>query len=109
MRQYDAKLAIVARNAPDLYFVPALRGKGTGAVRTTLLTGVATTALSIALPNSPGAAATLDDVMQRLEALERSNAKLARENADLRNRVKNVERPMTTSPAAAAAAPMPIN
>src|SRR5205807_6891503 len=35
-------------------------------------------------------AATLEDVIARLDALERNNAKLARENAQLRDQVKHV-------------------
>jgi predicted porin len=75
-------------------------------MRARFLASAATAALSIALFSQDGGAATLDDVMQRLEALERSNAKLAGANAELRRRVNQVERkPMTTAPAAAAPEP----
>ncbi|MGL5168701.1 MAG: porin [Afipia sp.] len=71
-------------------------------MRKKLLLGTALAALCTTLPNGGVNAATLDDVMDRLNALERSNAKLAKENAQLRDRVNHIE---TVKPAVAAAAP----
>jgi predicted porin len=76
-------------------------------MRGKFLAGVATTALSIALFSHEGAAATLDEVMRRLEALERSNSRLANENAELRKRVNQVERTKTGSGAPPPAASPP--
>ncbi|MDA9430670.1 hypothetical protein XH88_02495 [Bradyrhizobium sp. CCBAU 51627] len=50
-------------------------------------------------------AATLDDVVARLDALERSNAKLARENAQLRDRVNHMGTPRAAATAVAPASP----
>jgi len=55
-----------------------------------LLTGVACAAIAVGLGPTNSKAATLDDVMRRLDALERSNAQLAKENADLRRQVKAI-------------------
>jgi len=56
------------------------------------LLGVASAALSLAMMSSGAwADPTLDAVMQRLDALEKSNSKLAKENAELRERVIGVE------------------
>lgn len=52
----------------------------------------------------PMQAATLDDVMARLDALERNNAKLAKENAQLRDRVNHITS-HPVPPATAAATP----
>ncbi|WGR92035.1 hypothetical protein MTX20_27890 [Bradyrhizobium sp. ISRA435] len=64
-----------------------------------LLAGTAYTAICLALTQQPMRAATLDDVMARLDALERNNAKLAKENAQLRDRVNHI----TSRPAPATA------
>jgi len=56
--------------------------------------------LSQALPAS---ADKLDDVLSRLEAIEKNNAKLANENAALKARLNKVESPKSTAPAAASA------
>jgi predicted porin len=53
--------------------------------------GAALAVAGILVPHQRAAADQLDTVLQRLEALERSNAKLARENAELRGRVQRVE------------------
>ena len=53
--------------------------------------GAALAVAGILVPHQRAAADQLDTVLQRLEALERSNAKLARENAELRSRVQRVE------------------
>jgi predicted porin len=52
-------------------------------MKSTLLAGTATVALSIALLSHPSSAATLDDVMRRLDKLEK-------ENADLRQQVRTL-------------------
>jgi hypothetical protein len=53
--------------------------------------GAALAVAGILAPHQRAAADQLDTVLQRLEALERSNAKLAKENAELRSRVQRVE------------------
>jgi predicted porin len=53
--------------------------------------GAALAVAGIVVPHQRAAADQLDTVLQRLEALERSNAKLAKENAELRGRVQRVE------------------
>jgi len=56
------------------------------------LAGVASAALTFAMMSSGAwADPTLDAVMKRLDALEKSNSKLAKENAELRERVQGVE------------------
>ncbi len=59
-------------------------------MRGRLLAGTACAALCLTLSQQTTRAATLDDVMARLDALERNNAKLAKENAALRDRVNNI-------------------
>src|SRR5438552_8149946 len=71
-------------------------------MRNTLLLGTALAALCTTSILQTAKAAKLDDVMERLNALERTNAKLAKENAQLRERVSHIE---TVKPGAAAAAP----
>lgn len=70
-------------------------------MRIRFLAGVACAALGLSLPLQSTHAASLDDIVARLDALERSNAKLARENAELRNHIKHAP----AGPAAATAAP----
>jgi predicted porin len=53
--------------------------------------GAALAVAGIIMPHQRAAADQLDTVLQRIEALERSNAKLAKENAELRGRVQRVE------------------
>src|SRR5499427_8171021 len=53
--------------------------------------GAALAVAGILVPHQRAAAQSLDTVLQRLEALEKSNAKLAKENAELRSRVQRVE------------------
>ncbi|MCC8958677.1 porin [Bradyrhizobium sp. Pear77] len=65
-----------------------------------LLAGTALAAIGLALTQQPVQAATLDDVMARLDALERNNAKLAKENAQLRDRVNNITSRSAAPPAA---------
>src|SRR5262249_38016243 len=70
--------------------------------------GAALAVAGILAPHQRAAADQLDTVLQRLEALERNNAKLARENAELRSRVQRVEGAKGVAvPAAAAAAAGP--
>ena len=69
-----------------------------------LLAGTAGAAICLALAQQPVHAATLDDVMARLDALERNNAKLAKENAQLRDRVNHIS---SGPPEAAATATTP--
>ena len=71
-----------------------------------LLAGTASVAVCLALMQGPMQAATLDDVMARLDALERNNAKLAKENAQLRDRVNHITS-HPVPPATAAATPSP--
>lgn len=59
-------------------------------MRGRLLAGTACAALCLTLSPLATHAATLDDVMARLDALERNNAKLAKENATLRERVNTI-------------------
>jgi hypothetical protein len=62
------------------------------------LLGAASAVIGLALMSQPSSAATLDDVMKRLDALEKKNDKLAKENAELRSMIG-------AKPAAAPAAP----
>ena len=64
------------------------------------MVGTATAALSVALFSHSGSAATLDDVMQRLDKLEK-------ENAELRKEVQEVRKSKSSAPAATAPAPAP--
>jgi predicted porin len=70
-------------------------------MRRLLLSGTACAALCVSLTFGPAKAASLDDVMARLDALEKSNAKLAKENAQLRDRVNHIaaSKPDTAAPA----------
>ncbi len=72
-------------------------------IRNTFLSGTAFAVLNLAL-NHGASAATLDDVLARLDRLEQSNQKLAKENAGLRERLQKVEgsrgSPAAATPAA---------
>lgn len=59
-------------------------------MRKAFLLGTGFAALCATTISNPLLATTLDDVVARLDALERSNAKLAKENAQLRERVNRV-------------------
>lgn len=72
-------------------------------MRKAFLLGTGLAALCATTINPPLRAATLDDVVARLDALERSNAKLAKENAQLRERVNHIG---TAREPAVAAAPI---
>jgi predicted porin len=63
------------------------RGQG---IRAKLLAGASIAILALVAIPHPAAADKLDDVLARLQALEKSNAKLARENAQLRERVDHI-------------------
>src|SRR5437660_327335 len=62
-------------------------------MRKAFLLGSAFAALCLPSLSQPLKAATLDEVVARLDALERSNARLAKENAQLRERVSHVNTP----------------
>lgn len=70
-----------------------------------LLAGTSLAVFALATQSVPASADKLDLILERLQALERSNAKLANENAELRKRVNQIEtkRPAPV-PAAVAAA-----
>jgi predicted porin len=70
-------------------------------MKSKLMAGTATAALSLALCSHAASAATLDDVMQRLDKLEKENSELKKEVKDLRTNKK------TSAPAPVAAAPAP--
>jgi len=69
--------------------------------------GAALAVAGILVPHQRAAADQLDTVLQRLEALERSNARLAKENAELRSRVQRVEGAKGLPAPAAAASDAP--
>lgn len=73
-------------------------------MRGRLLAGTACAALCLTLSQQAVRAATLDDVMARLDALERNNAKLAKENAALRDRMNTIAN-RKPEPAAASSSP----
>lgn len=74
-------------------------------MRKAFLLGTGFAALCATSLNQPVRAATLDDVVARLDALERSNAKLAKENVRLRERVNHMSEPRTAVTAVAPASP----
>src|SRR5258708_24240484 len=53
-----------------------IRGEGERTMKSRFLAGTATAALSLALFSQASSAATLDDVMRRLDKLEKENAEL---------------------------------
>jgi predicted porin len=71
-------------------------------MRKNLLSGTACAALCLFAFSGAARSATLDDVVARLDALERNNAKLAKENAQLREQVNHIA---TSKPGAVAAVP----
>src|SRR6266404_2354359 len=68
-------------------------------MRKKLLSGTACAALCLVSFSGAARSATLDDVVARLDALERNNAKLARENTKLREQVNHsaVSKPATVA------------
>ncbi|UPK40878.1 porin (plasmid) [Bradyrhizobium sp. 186] len=74
-------------------------------MRKAFLLGTGFAALCATSFNHQLHAASLDEVVARLDALERSNAKLAKENAQLRERVNHVGEPKAAAAAAPSASP----
>src|SRR5216684_3151184 len=78
------------------------RGRRGKLMKNKYLLGVASAALSLAMMSSGAwADPTLDAVMQRLDALEKSNSKLAKENAELRDQVREIKGRGMAAPAPA--------
>ena len=73
--------------------------RGIRGIRSACLAGASLLTIAVCLPAS---AATIDDVLARLDRIEKSNQKLAKENAALRERLQRVE---SKSSAAVAIAP----
>src|ERR1700733_8738254 len=69
-------------------------------MKSKLMAGTATAALSLALCSHAASAATLDDVMQRLDKLEKENSELKQEGKQLRTKKATAPAP---APAATAA------
>jgi predicted porin len=67
--------------------------------------GVAVAAVAVATQSIPASADKLDEVLQRLEAIEKNNAKLADENAALKARLNRVESTKRTTPVVTETAP----
>src|SRR5260370_20462231 len=85
--------------------MPGVREMG-ALMKKKYLLGVASAALSIAMMSSGAwADPTLDAVMQRLDALEKGNSKLAKENAELRDQVREIKGRGMAAPAPAATDP----
>jgi predicted porin len=61
--------------------------------------GAALTVLGLAVQALPASADKLDDVLARLEAIEKNNARLANENATLKARLNRVETTKVSTPA----------
>src|ERR1700726_2730951 len=61
--------------------------------------GLALVAVGLAFHAAPAFADKLDDVLQRLDAIEKNNAKLANENAALKARLNKVETTKSSAPA----------
>ncbi|HSV26115.1 MAG TPA: hypothetical protein VLJ17_24200, partial [Xanthobacteraceae bacterium] len=76
-----------------------------GPISGKLAIGAALAVAGILMPHQRAAADQLDTVLRRLEALEQSNAKLAKENAALRERVQRVEGAKGIATPAAGAGP----
>jgi predicted porin len=63
--------------------------------------GFALAAVGAMTQAMPASADKLDDVLSRIDAIEKNNAKLAKENADLRSRLNKGESARSAAPAAA--------
>jgi predicted porin len=74
-------------------------------MRKAFLLGTGFAALCATTISQPLRAATIDDVVARLDALERNNAKLAKENAQLRERVNHIGEQKAAVTAIAPASP----
>jgi predicted porin len=71
-------------------------------MKSKLMAGTATAALSLALCSHPASAASLDDVMQRLDRLEKENSQLRQEVNQLRTKKAPAPAPVAVVPAPAA-------
>ena len=71
--------------------------------------GVALAAVGMVTQSLPASADKLDDVLTRLDAIERNNAKLAKENAELRARLNKGELTRSTVPVVAPSAVRVVN
>jgi predicted porin len=71
--------------------------------------GVALAAVGMVTQSLPASADKLDDVLTRLDAIERNNAKLAKENAELRARLNKGESTRSTAPVVAPSAVRVVN
>ena len=67
--------------------------------------GAAAAAVAVVTHSVPAAADKLDQVLDRLAAIEKSNADLAKENAALKARLNRVESSRGAAPASAPARP----
>src|ERR1700733_7187147 len=67
--------------------------------------GVAAAALAVVTQSAPAAADKLDQVLDRLSAIEQRNAHLAKENAALKARLNRVESAKGAAPAVVLSAP----
>ena len=76
-----------------------------------LALGAACVAVGTMFQALPAAADKLDDVLSRLEAIEKNNAKLANENAALKARLNKVEtvKPKSTAAVEPVSAPPPVS
>jgi len=75
-------------------------------MKSKLMAGTATAAITLALYSHGAAAATLDDVMQRLDKLEKENSELKQEVNQLRNKkaAAPAPTPVAATPVSAPAA-----
>src|ERR1700734_3728947 len=73
-------------------------------MKSKLMAGTATATLALALCSHAASAATLDDVMQRLDKLEKENSQLKQEVNQLRTRKAPAATPVAVAPAPAPAA-----
>jgi predicted porin len=67
--------------------------------------GVAIVAIGLSAQSMPASADKLDDVLARLDAIEKNNQRLASENAALKARLNRVESTKSTAPVVVQAAP----